>query len=66
MQNSEENRILKLQGYFKAFTESQRAIIPIIHRCLEGMDAAADTCDPKKVSSKAAFDDRDSSSKIFE
>eukprot|EP00112_Aurelia_sp_Birch-Aquarium-sp1_P011318 Seg238.9 transcript_id=Seg238.9/GoldUCD/mRNA.D3Y31 product="Formin-binding protein 1-like" protein_id=Seg238.9/GoldUCD/D3Y31 len=50
MQNAEENRVTKLRGYFKAFTESQRDIIPIIHRCLEGMDAAADTCDPKKDS----------------
>lgn len=49
MQAAEEDRIEKLKGFFKAFTESQREIIPIINRCLEGMDAAADKCDPKKV-----------------
>ncbi len=50
MQAAEEARIAKLQGYFRSFTESQRVITPIINKCLEGMDLAADICDPKKVS----------------
>ncbi|XP_065068453.1 cdc42-interacting protein 4 homolog [Rhopilema esculentum] len=50
MEAAEEDRIEKLKGYFKAFTEAHRVIIPIVHRCLEGMDAAADTCDAKKDS----------------
>lgn len=49
MEAAEEDRIEKLKGFFKAFTESQRVIMPIINQCLEGMDVAADTCDPKKV-----------------
>ena len=49
MQAAEEARIAKLQGYFRSFTESQRVITPIINKCLEGMDLAADICDPKKV-----------------
>ena len=49
METAEEDRIERLKGFFKAFTQSQRVIIPIINRCLEGMDAAADTCDAKKV-----------------
>ena len=49
MQTSEENRTDKLQGFFKAITEAQRAIMPIINRCLEGMDTAAGICDAKKV-----------------
>eukprot|EP00794_Sanderia_malayensis_P016039 gene16039-17661_t len=50
MQSAEENRIDKLQNFFRQFTESQRVIIPIINKCLEGMDTAADVCDPKKDS----------------
>lgn len=50
MQTSEENRTDKLQGFFKAITEAQRAIMPIINRCLEGMDTAAGICDAKKDS----------------
>lgn len=50
MEAAEEDRIEKLKGFFKAFTESQRVIMPIINQCLEGMDVAADTCDPKKDS----------------
>ena len=49
MEAAEEGRIERLKSFFKAFTESQRVIMPIIDRCLEGMDAAADTCDPRKV-----------------
>ena len=49
MEAAEEGRIMRLKSFFKAFTESQRVIMPIINRCLEGMDAAAATCDPKKV-----------------
>lgn len=50
MEAAEEGRIERLKSFFKAFTESQRVIMPIINRCLEGMDAAAATCDPKKDS----------------
>ena len=53
MEAAEEDRIEKLKAYLKAFTESQRVIMPIINRCLEGMDAAADTCDAKKVCNRA-------------
>ena len=49
MMAAEEDRIERLKGFFQKFTEAQRAIMPIIDRCLEGMDAAANTCDAKKV-----------------
>ena len=45
----EENRLQKLAGYFKESAAIHKRVLPIISRCLEGMDNAGESIDPSKV-----------------
>lgn len=51
----DEKRILSIQTLMKQTTEVQRQVLPFITKCLDEMDRAADSIDPKAVSNKYIY-----------
>lgn len=46
----DERRTVKLSECYKGFADSERKVIPIISKCLEGMILAAKSVDERRVS----------------
>lgn len=46
----DERRTIKLSECYKGFADSERRVIPIVSKCLEGMTAAAKSVDERRVS----------------
>ncbi|KAM4547754.1 formin-binding protein 1-like isoform 3-T3 [Odontesthes bonariensis] len=62
LQDMDQRRTVKLGETYRSFAESERTVIPIISKCLEGMVCAAKAVDDRKDSSivvesfKSGFD----------
>lgn len=50
LQEMDERRTIKLSECYKGFADSERKVIPIISKCLEGMILAAKSVDEHRVS----------------
>ncbi|XP_061489748.1 formin-binding protein 1-like isoform X1 [Rhineura floridana] len=50
LQEMDERRTIKLSECYKGFADSERKVIPIISKCLEGMIAAAKSVDERRDS----------------
>ncbi|XP_066479572.1 formin-binding protein 1-like isoform X1 [Tiliqua scincoides] len=50
LQEMDERRTVKLSECYKGFADSERKVIPIISKCLEGMIAAAKSVDERRDS----------------
>lgn len=48
----EERRIERLGVCMKTFAEVDRQVLPIVGKCLDGMTKAAESIEPKTVSTK--------------
>lgn len=46
----DERRTIKLSECYRGFADSERKVIPIISKCLEGMILAAKSVDERRVS----------------
>lgn len=49
LQDMDERRTVKLGETYRSFAESERRVIPIISKCLEGMVSAAKAVDERRV-----------------
>ncbi|XP_055947213.1 formin-binding protein 1 homolog isoform X1 [Argiope bruennichi] len=47
LQEMDEKRIISVQAIFKQTTEAHRQVLPFINKCLDEIDRAADSIDPK-------------------
>ncbi|GFT47830.1 formin-binding protein 1-like [Trichonephila clavipes] len=47
LQDMDEKRIICIQTLFKQTTEAHRQVLPFINKCLDEIDRAADSIDPK-------------------
>lgn len=50
----DERRTIKLSECYKGFADSERKVIPIISKCLDGMISAAKSVDERRVSGTGA------------
>ncbi|XP_026556150.1 formin-binding protein 1-like isoform X4 [Pantherophis guttatus] len=50
LQEMDERRTIKLSECYKGFADSERKVIPIVSKCLEGMIAAAKSVDDRRDS----------------
>ncbi|KAF7243501.1 Formin-binding protein 1-like [Varanus komodoensis] len=50
LQDMDERRTIKLSECYKGFADSERKVIPIVSKCLEGMIAAAKSVDERRDS----------------
>ncbi|CAI5776682.1 formin-binding protein 1-like isoform X2 [Podarcis raffonei] len=50
LQEMDERRTIKLSECYKGFADSERRVIPIVSKCLEGMTAAAKSVDERRDS----------------
>ncbi|XP_033007435.1 formin-binding protein 1-like isoform X1 [Lacerta agilis] len=50
LQEMDERRTIKLSECYKGFADSERRVIPIVSKCLEGMNAAAKSVDERRDS----------------
>lgn len=50
LQEMDERRTIKLSECYRGFADSERKVIPIISKCLEGMILAAKSVDERRVS----------------
>lgn len=50
LQEMDERRTVKLSECYRGFADSERKVIPIISKCLEGMILAAKSVDERRVS----------------
>ena len=51
----DEKRILSLQALMKQSSDVHRQVLPFISKCLDEMDRAADSIDPKSVSNSSTM-----------
>jgi hypothetical protein len=51
----DERRTVKLSECYRGFADSERKVIPIISKCLEGMILAAKSVDERRVSALQLF-----------
>lgn len=54
----DERRTIKLSECYRGFADSERKVIPIISKCLEGMILAAKSVDERRVSTAQSSPNR--------